>query len=135
MERRGLADVIRPFATAGLDFDQWFLELNQVSGIGFHQPPPDGMPVAWYPAGPKAGAREVAAEGPAALPCDLCASSAPRASPGGSYRVRLGDVPLCDRGPGFLLKAPSFKLLLPRKGGFTRIKVSPTGCLAPHRPQ
>ena len=41
----GMEDVVRAFLTSGLDFDNWFLNVNQeVSGIDFRQPPPGGPP-------------------------------------------------------------------------------------------
>ena len=37
---RGFVDVVRAFVTSGLEYDRWFLDLNQeISGIDFRQPP------------------------------------------------------------------------------------------------
>ena len=55
----GFEDVVRAFATSGADFDQWFFEVNQeISGIDFRQPPPDGGPehvASWEAPGGRRG--------------------------------------------------------------------------------
>jgi len=40
-----MGDVATAFATSGIPFDQWFMDVNQeASGIDFRQPPPGGGP-------------------------------------------------------------------------------------------
>src|SRR3989442_1066303 len=40
-----MGDVARAFATSGIPFDQWFMDMNQdLSGIDFRRPPPGGGP-------------------------------------------------------------------------------------------
>lgn len=44
-------EVVRAFVTSGLDFDRWFIDMNQeISGIDLRPPPPGGGPeevVSW----------------------------------------------------------------------------------------
>ena len=48
----GTADVIGAFAGSGLDFDRWFLDVNQeITGIDFRQPPLPGAVRSTWPAG------------------------------------------------------------------------------------